>query len=142
MTINQYMTEDHRRCDELLSEAESNVSIQEWEKADQINGQFRTAMLHHFDMEEKIMFPEFNQNASGGCNPTQVMIMEHDQMRELLNRMNNAIAEKDQNKFLGLSESLMILMQQHNMKEEQIMYNLADDALPSEQIIQKMEALG
>jgi hypothetical protein len=32
-------------------------------------------------------------------------------------------------------------MGQHNMKEEQIMYNMADEALSSQEIIQKMQAL-
>jgi len=32
-------------------------------------------------------------------------------------------------------------MQQHNMKEEQMMYNLADQSLNSEEIIEEMKAL-
>lgn len=32
-------------------------------------------------------------------------------------------------------------MQQHNMKEEQMMYNLADQSLNSETIIEKMKAI-
>lgn len=141
MTINQYMTTDHRKCDDLFSELENSVGAKEWEKSAGLNGEFKQAMLHHFDMEEKVIFPEFNQCSGGGCNPTQVMIMEHEQMRQVLSRMEQALFDKNQDQFLGLSENLMILMQQHNMKEEQIMYNLADNSLPAAEIIQKMESL-
>ena len=53
--------------------------------------------------------------------------------------MNQAIQAKKKDQFLGLSENLLFVMQQHNMKEEQIMYNLADDALDSASIIDKMQ---
>jgi len=46
--------------------------------------------------------------------------------------MSKAIDEKDKNKFLGFSENLLFTMQQHNMKEEQMMYSLADESLNSD----------
>jgi hemerythrin-like domain-containing protein len=55
--------------------------------------------------------------------------------------MSKAIDEKDKNKFLGFSENLLFTMQQHNMKEEQMMYSLADESLDSEDIINRMKAI-
>ena len=55
--------------------------------------------------------------------------------------MYYALNDSNQEKFLGLSENLLFIMQQHNMKEEQMMYNLADGALNSEEIIEKMKAI-
>ena len=41
------------------------------------------------------------------------------------------LEKKDRNHFFGVSESLMMLMQQHNMKEEQMLYAMADMRLGS-----------
>jgi len=141
MTINQFMTADHRACDEQFAQLENIVDQGNFEGGKIMFNEFKTHMLHHFSMEEDIMFPQFNEAGSGGCNPTGVMLMEHDQMRNLFNQMEGAITNNDKNSFLGFSENLLFVMQQHNMKEEQMMYNLADDALDSEQIVKEMQAL-
>lgn len=141
MTINQFMTADHRACDEQFAQLENIVDQGNFEGAKAMFEEFHSHMMHHFDMEEKVMFPKFNECEGGGCNPTGVMLMEHDQMRNLFNQMQNAIDENDKEKFLGLSENLLFVMQQHNMKEEQMMYNLADEALDSQQIVEEMKAL-
>ena len=75
--------------------------------------------------------------------PTMIMRMEHDQMRQLLNALQEDLEKKDRNHFFGVSESLMMLMQQHNMKEEQMLYKMADMHLGSlvSKIIEDMKAL-
>jgi hemerythrin-like domain-containing protein len=68
--------------------------------------------------------------------------MEHDQMRELFDQMNAALAAHDGNTFAGLAETLLILMQQHNVKEEQILYPMSDRALgDGAQLIARMQAI-
>ncbi len=59
--------------------------------------------------------------------PTQMMRMEHAQMLQVLEQMKDDIINKDKEHFFGLSETLMMLMQQHNMKEEQMLYRMADN---------------
>ena len=135
------MTAKHRECDEEFANLETLVDKNEFAAAKESFEKFKTDMLHHFDMEEVVMFAEFNQNAEGGCNPTGVMVMEHDQMRQLFDQMEAALQNEERDRFLGLSETLLFVMGQHNMKEEQMMYNLADNALESEDIIQKMQSL-
>jgi len=139
MTINQFMTADHRACDEQFANLENIVDSGNFEGGKTMFDEFEKHMLHHFDMEEKVMFPEFNECGGGHCNPTGVMIMEHEQMRALFAQMRMAVESNDKEKFLGLSENLLFVMQQHNMKEEQMMYTMADDNLPSDEIIQKMQ---
>ena len=53
--------------------------------------------------------------------PTRMMRMEHEQMRQLFSELAEALENRDKDGYLGLSETLMILMQQHNMKEEQVL---------------------
>ena len=84
MTINQFMTNDHRSCDEQFAQLENIVDNGNFEGAGVMFEEFHTHMLKHFDMEEQVLFEEFNSANCEGCNPTGMMIMEHDQMRNLM----------------------------------------------------------
>jgi iron-sulfur cluster repair protein YtfE (RIC family) len=46
--------------------------------------------------------------------------------------MKEAFAARDQGKFLSLSDTWMMLTQQHNMKEEEVLYPMMDEALARE----------
>jgi hemerythrin-like domain-containing protein len=142
-TISSFLTADHRACDEEFANLENAVASVNWEEsAIQLN-KFITNLLHHFDMEEKVMFPTFEEVTGMTQGPTMIMRMEHDQMRQLLNALQEDLDKKDKNHFFGVSESLMMLMQQHNMKEEQMLYAMADMHLGSsvEKVIEDMKAL-
>lgn len=141
MTVNQYMTHEHRECDEQFATLENEVDSGDLTKAKLLLAEFLDHMRLHFAMEEEVMFPLFNSAEGGGCNPTGVMIMEHDQMRNIFLALEEALAQGDREKFLGASENLLFVMQQHNMKEEQIMYNMVDNTLPSGSVIEQMERL-
>ena len=43
-----------------------------------------------------------------------------------------AVENRDKENYLGLSETLMMLMQQHNMKEEQVLYRMMDQVYVEE----------
>jgi len=57
--------------------------------------------------------------------------------------MADAVARKDSDSFLGDADTLLIIMQQHNMKEEQMLYQMADQALAGEldELIERMRAM-
>ena len=141
MTINQFMSGDHRDCDSQFAQLENIVDSSNFDGAKTMFEEFNSHMIKHFEMEENIIFVKFNECAADGCNPTNVMIMEHDQMRALLIQMKEAIEAQDKERFLGLSENLLFVMQQHNMKEEQIMYTLCDNNLNSGEIIEELQKL-
>lgn len=61
--------------------------------------------------------------------PTQMMRSEHSQMRQLFDDMATALAQQDKDECLGLAETLMMVMQQHNMKEEQMLYPMTEQVL-------------
>jgi len=130
--IKDFMTQDHRDCDEVFSQMEEAVANNSDDAIAKFEA-FYDDLTNHFKMEEMVLFPQFEQKTGMTQGPTQVMVMEHEQMRGLLSQMVEAIGAKDNDKFFGLSETLMILMQQHNMKEEQMLYtmiqqHLGDDA--------------
>ncbi len=141
-TISSYMEKDHKRCDDFFADAEQAVSEQNWELAKGQFDRFHKAISRHFSMEEEELFPALEEAAGGPMGPTQVMRMEHEQMRGLFAEMEKALAAQDADAFLGAAETLLILMQQHNAKEEQIVYPLSDRLLGSRQgeILQQIQA--
>ena len=117
-TISSFLTKDHRACDEEFANMENAVNSENWEEANTKLTKFNEDLLHHFNMEEKVMFPAFENKTGMTQGPTAMMRMEHDQMRGLLEDLKTDIRETNKNHFFGVSESLMMLKQQHNMKEE------------------------
>jgi hemerythrin-like domain-containing protein len=71
------------------------------------------------------------------------MRMEHAQMRGLLQEMAGAVTNADESRYLGLSETLNMLMQQHNLKEENMLYPMSDQVLGDERdsLIRAMQAI-
>ncbi|MEW7975981.1 MAG: hemerythrin domain-containing protein [Candidatus Sedimenticola endophacoides] len=78
------------------------------------------------------LVPGFEERTGQTMGPTQMMRQEHIQMRALLGEMGQAVALRDRERYLGLAETLMMIMQQHNMKEEQILYRMIDQAFGDE----------
>ena len=142
-TISSFLTSDHRACDNEFANLENAIASQDWEEAKNQFEKFSLDLTHHFDMEEKVMFPAFEEVTGMTQGPTMVMRMEHSQMRNILDDLKSDIEKKDKNHFFGVSESLMMLMQQHNMKEEQMLYKMADVHLASlvPQVIENMKAI-
>ncbi len=129
-SIPQYMTEKHRECDDIFTEAESAVAAENWPLAQQQWQAFANELALHLEAEESILFPQFEQATGMTSGPTYVMRSEHEQMRALVADLEKALAEQDKGEFLGLSETLMVLMQQHNMKEEMMLYPMTQQNIP------------
>jgi hypothetical protein len=47
-TIANYLTTEHKRCDDLFVDAENHVSSKAWEPAETLFAQFRDAIEQHF----------------------------------------------------------------------------------------------
>ncbi len=130
--ISAIMTGDHRACDERFAAAESAAAGGDWARADTEFAAFRTAMERHFTVEEETLFPAFERHTGMTTGPTEVMRIEHGEMRGLFERLAAGAEARDADEFLGLAETLNLLMQQHNMKEEQVLYALMDESLGGE----------
>lgn len=141
-TIKEYLSADHGRCDELFANMEDAVA-KSIDSAKEAYEEFAKSTERHFQMEERVMFLEFEQKTGMTQGPTAIMRHEHAQMRNLIAEMGDAIDAKDKDKFFGKSETLMILMQQHNMKEEQMLYTMAQQHLSAEsdRIVSMMQSL-
>ena len=130
-TIAEYMSADHHACDDAFAVAEQAALDNNWDKAETLFNEFRADMSKHFRMEESELFPTLLA-AHGPAGPVQMMRMEHEQMKTLLEQMADVVSRHDASGYGGLSETLLIVMQQHNLKEEQILYPMADHYLASQ----------
>jgi len=140
-SIRTFMAEDHRHCDDLFAEAEQAVAKNDTAAALAAFDHFRDATLAHFETEEKTLFPTFEAKTGMTMGPTQVMRMEHVQMRGLLDEAAQALAAGDVDGYLGHAETLLIMMQQHNLKEENVLYPMCDQHLEAEtpELLQRLE---
>lgn len=128
-----FFEQDHRDCDsgwakleELLDSADIETVRPVWEKYDK-------RMRRHLAMEEEILFPAFDvRSGMGGRGPTAVMKMEHQQMRGLLDQIGEAVDAGDAQEALDIGDTLLMLIQQHNVKEEGMLYPMAENMLSGE----------
>lgn len=127
--ITDFMAGDHRACDALLVAVEQAVAGGAWEAARSEFRHFHDAMVHHFAAEESLLFPLFEQSTGMYRGPTQVMRGEHSQMRQLLAAAESALTEGNADDYAGIAETLLIMMQQHNVKEENVLYPMCDQYL-------------
>jgi hemerythrin-like domain-containing protein len=141
--ISRYLCSDHARCDDFFISAERNVNIKAWDVAASFFREFVEALEHHFAMEERVLFTAFEQEIGHKSGPTVIMRMEHAQLRELLAQLQSALEEHDADGYLGYSDTLNTMMQQHNLKEESVLYPMADRMLAGREreIVEAMAAL-
>ena len=128
-----FFAHDHQDCDsrwadveELLDTADIDTARPAWQK-------FNAGIRRHLDMEEQVLFPAFDaKSGMGGGGPTAVMRMEHQQMRGLLDQIADAIDVDDAQEALDVGDTLLMLIQQHNVKEEGMLYPMAENLLANE----------
>lgn len=123
----QFFTEDHHACDALWGEVEGAPdlagAVEAWRR-------FDTAMRRHLGWEESVLFPAF-EDATGhhGFGPTYMMRGEHEQMRALLDEMDRCAVTGDYTGLTEQGDTLMMMIQQHNAKEEGMLYPMTEDAV-------------
>lgn len=133
MTTSDFLGEDHRQCDVLWADVEQRADAGDVAAVRAAFGDFDAAMRRHFDFEEHVLFPALDDvTGMRGMGPTAVMRQEHEQMRRVLHTMAGALAGGDTGGLLDHGDTLLMLIQQHNVKEEQILYPLADARLAAQ----------
>jgi hemerythrin-like domain-containing protein len=131
-SIRDTMELHHKHCDEEFAAAEEAVQRGDWGIAATAFANFAGDLEAHFSAEETVLFPAYENRTGMSEGPTEVMRTEHAQMRGLLQQMEQGLKARDSDAFAGSAETLLILMQQHNMKEEHILYPMCDQALGAE----------
>lgn len=122
----------HAHCDDLFVAAEAAAGERDWASAMRLLPEFIAAMQCHFRTEEEALFPAYEAATGMALGPTRMMRIEHAQMRELFDRLEAAMTSRNGPDFAGVAETLLVLMQQHNMKEENILYPMCDRGLETQ----------
>lgn len=130
--IVELMADDHRACDEEFAAIEQAARKGDWSAAAVALKTFHDAIERHLAAEESTLFPAFEAATGSSMGPTQVMRMEHVQIRSLLDDLRAAVEGGDAASYRGQAETLLILMQQHNLKEENILYPMCDEHLAAQ----------
>ncbi|MBI3185962.1 MAG: hemerythrin domain-containing protein [Myxococcales bacterium] len=127
--FSSFFTAEHRLCDAIWADLEG-LDQKDQGRARELWESFAARMRRHFAMEEEVLFPAF-EDATGmhEMGPTAVMRAEHSQMRALLDRMARDAAAGNVKAVLDQGDTLLMVIQQHNTKEEGILYPMADRAL-------------
>ena len=125
-----YFTGSHRGCDDSWAEVEAAADAGDDEAVRARWQDFERGFRRHLAMEEALLFPAV-EAATGmrDAGPTHVMRAEHEQMRAVLDQMAAAMERGDREELLDQGDTLHILIQQHNVKEEGVLYPLAERTL-------------
>ena len=131
-TISEYLHNDHNRCDKLCGEVEECVNSELWDRAEVLFEGFCQALEQHFTMEENVLFVAFEKAIRSASGPTSVMRDEHQKIRSVIFMLQDALARRSRNAFLGHAETLNIMIQQHNQVEENILYPMLEHLLSAQ----------
>lgn len=142
--IHAFLSDDHRACDRLFADMEQALADGTLDAARSAFGNFVHDMERHFQREEGVLFPRFEQATGLREGPTRMMRIEHDQMRGLMQDLAEALGQGDRATGLGLAETLMVMIQQHNLKEERVLYPLAERHLGAQarEIVERLAGFG
>lgn len=128
-SITDHLSFDRQRCDALFAQLAGAIDDRDAVCAQSAYTAFLRAMQRHFAMEDAILFPAYERASSSGLEVTHLMRIEHEQMRELLERIAGALHDPQLRGSAAAAADLQTLMQRHNFKEEQILYPLLDRSL-------------
>ena len=128
-TICSYLAYDHARCDALFLQAVADVAARKWPSALKQTGEFESAFAHHLEMEESIIFRALEEAIGTLDGPTADLRKEHELLRGLLARVSQAVQDRKIADFFDFADTFCIMLRQHNLKEEGILYPMADRML-------------
>jgi iron-sulfur cluster repair protein YtfE (RIC family) len=129
-SLSDYFTGGPRSCDAKWADVEAAADAGKAEDTARAWRRFEASLRRHLAQEEEVLFPAFEQ-ATGmtEAGPTFVMRSEHQQMRGLLDQMAAAADQGQAQELLDLGDTLLLLIQQHNQKEEHMLYPMSEQAL-------------
>ncbi len=129
--LQSFFMDDHRRVDTTWADFENAADKGPADCASKWQA-FLGAMHGNLKREEEVLFPAFEAETGMSQGPTTVMRMEHAQMRAVMEQMATAAASEDWSGVMDHGDTLMMLIQQHNMKEEGMLFPMAHRALAAQ----------
>lgn len=139
-TLCDYLLYDHQRCDDLFAQVETRAAMKEWTRAEECFEAFAAALVRHIQTEETVLFPAFEKAIRGSGMPIAMLRLEHQRIHAVVGRIRDALCRCDAVDFALHCETFALLMQQHSVKEEDMLYPLLERMLAgrSGEIVTKM----
>ncbi len=129
-SITDYMQQDHDLIDGIAERAVAAAAAGDLAGMERDGALFLQRLERHIEMEENLLFPAFEERTGmTAAGPSVQMRAEHEQMQGILQQMRDAIAAKDAAGWQRASQALLEVLVPHNLKEEQMMYPMLDDAM-------------
>ncbi len=129
-SISSWMQQDHVAIDSIAERATAAAASGDAAGMARDAAQFLSQLERHIEMEERVLFPAFEERTGmTAAGPSVQMREEHDQMRGVFDQMRAAIESKDTAGWQSASHALLEILVPHNQKEEQMMYPMLDDAM-------------
>ncbi|WP_354686123.1 hemerythrin domain-containing protein [Cupriavidus necator] len=120
----------HRDCDDALARLEDAARAGNWNQAAGALALLEAALEGNFNAEEARLFPAFEQATGIAGGPTAVMRREHDEVRALLANAREWLSLRDGNALAAEIDTLVVLLQQHNVKEENVLFPMCRTQVP------------
>ncbi len=132
-SISNYMQEDHVLIDGIAERAAAAAAAGDLAAMERDGTLFLQRLERHIEMEENLLFPAFEERTGmTAAGPSVTMREEHVQMKEIFPQIRSAIEAKDAAAYQRAMQALTEMLMPHNMKEEQMMYPMLDDAMGSD----------
>ncbi|MEQ1655759.1 MAG: hemerythrin domain-containing protein [Nitrospira sp.] len=131
-TISSMFDEDHERLDVLFKSFQT-LKRTDFLKAKRAFLEFQAGLQRHVAWEEEVMFPLWEKKSGmTGGGPTIVMRNEHREIGDCLESLARKIQaqnpETDREE-----ETLLDLLDRHNMSEEEVLYPEMDHLISAEE---------
>lgn len=129
-TVNEALSWDHDRLDDLESRAFKARERGDFTEAMALYSIFAFGLRRHIRFEEELLFPAFEAKAGfpTDMGPTAVMRDEHREILADLDRIEQAIGDGAA-PLDSLRHGLHLVLGNHNLKEEHVVYPMTDQAL-------------
>ncbi|MBI2872007.1 MAG: hemerythrin domain-containing protein [Chloroflexi bacterium] len=132
-TVSQTLESEHRWIDGRFAQFQQALA-----GGQVVAEPFREAarVLHrHIFLEEDLLFPEVE--ARGLAGPTAVMAQEHGQICRMLGDVEGLITQNaSPERIHDAMKALASLLEEHNLKEERVLYPSADQLLGQHDLAQ------
>ena len=128
MNARNWLWHDHRDYEALLRAFASVAGAAEWAAAEERLQDLVSLLKGHFQVEEEVLFPSFEELVDVQGAPTRTLRGEHDLIRDLLERLSATIGKRDGHQVAEIVTRLEEVMSQHHQKEEEIFLPRAQDA--------------
>lgn len=137
-TIGQVLESDHHAIDAQFAAFARSLEGDTVDTASLEAGV--RALRHHIWVEEELHFPPLR--AGGLMGPIMVMLREHGELWDLLDRLEAQVAAAAPNAEIATTwGEAAALLEAHNMKEEQILYPSGDQIIDTDTAADVQDAL-